>query len=103
MKCDCHGVEMRWASDARCTRSGGYWRCTVKVSAYDTSEKGIARHRKHNAGRIGVHIGDTVYSYRVPPERKTELMERLAQYRADRSTERREARNGWLNQTVTRA
>ena len=91
---------MRWAKDSRCRISGGYWRCDVKVKEFDRSEKGVARHHRHETKRIQVRVGVTLYSYRIPPERKSELMERLAQFRASQSTERREAENGWIDQAV---
>ena len=104
--CDCHGAPQFWHKDPR-RKAGGYWRCriarAVVASTYNRSTKGHAAKDRYEEKRIHLRAGDSFYSYRVPPERKSELMERLAQFRAAQSTELREAENGWIDQAVPRA
>jgi hypothetical protein len=60
---------------------------------YDQSEKRQAVRARYEKTRIRVRIAGVVdESYRVPPEKKAELQERLATFRADqRSAYRQEA------------
>lgn len=50
---------------------------------YGQSEKGRAVRARYEETRIRVTIADMSWSYRVPPEKKAELQERLAEFRAE--------------------
>ena len=104
--CECHNEPQFWHKDPR-RKAGGYWRCRIAradiAATYNRSAKGHAAVERYEKARIRLHVGDSFYSYRVPPERKSELMERLASFKASQSTERREAENGWIYQAVAGA
>ncbi len=51
-------------------------------------------------GLIEVKIAGKSFSYRVPPERKEEVKQKLAEFREQQATNYLEARDGGFNQTV---
>ncbi len=75
----------------------------MKKRARNVSPEGRKAKTLYDTKRIRVKLGGKLYTYRVPPERKPELMERLQTFRESQSSERREALDGGFHQAVPRA
>jgi hypothetical protein len=62
---------------------------------YNESDKGKERTEKYDSSMISVRIGGVPeIRYRVSPEKKAELQERLATFRQPQREERKDARIG---------
>jgi hypothetical protein len=97
--CKCHGVPQLFSFDAR-YKAGGFLRCRVRRREYDQTPEGQASKRRYEAKRVRSRAGGVWQTYRVEPERKDELRERLADFRKDQSATYREVLHGGFDPAV---
>lgn len=67
-----------------------------RQARYNLSRKGRERSARYRAHTLDVRIAGVEMTYHVPPEKKAELVSRLAEYRG----QQREERHARLRQTV---
>lgn len=94
--CECHGVPVR-AGHRGCRIKAAEAKRRYNKSAkgraardrYFATEKGRAAKDRYERKRIRVQTAGVSFTYVVDPERRDELAERLAGFRAEQTAERR--------------
>jgi len=94
-----------WSPDGR-LRAGGQWKDLEKKRArnrrcmrkYRQTDKGRASKARAEAGLLQVKVGGMRFYYRVPPDKKDELKQRLADFRELQ----KEEYLGWIDSSVSR-
>lgn len=70
---------------------------------YEQTENGRMRKARYEEGRIRVRIAGLSSSYRVPPKRKDELLEKLGDFRSRQADDYRKASSRFAARGLPRA